>query len=79
MKSLMRRLYEGRKGVTYETTLTRFKDDIGRRKDGATGLWKLTLEPEGIEGHSRLGRPAAEPDEVENVEAWADGGDISKR
>ncbi len=31
--------------VTCEVTLTRFKDDIGRKKDGASGLLKLALEP----------------------------------
>jgi predicted DNA-binding protein with PD1-like motif len=33
--------------VTCEITLTRFKDDIGRTKDGASGLWKLALDPGG--------------------------------
>ncbi len=33
--------------ATCEVTLTRFRDDIGRKKDGATGLWKLALEPDG--------------------------------
>jgi predicted DNA-binding protein with PD1-like motif len=33
--------------VTCEITLTRFKDDIGRTKDGATGLWRLALDPGG--------------------------------
>jgi hypothetical protein len=33
--------------VTCEITLTRFRDDIGRRKDEASGLWKLALEPGG--------------------------------
>lgn len=33
--------------VTCEITLVRFKDDIGRRKDEASGLWKLALEPAG--------------------------------
>ncbi len=31
--------------VTCEITLTRFRDDIGRMKDEATGFWKLALEP----------------------------------
>jgi predicted DNA-binding protein with PD1-like motif len=31
--------------VTCEVTLTRFRDDIGRKKDAKTGLWKLALEP----------------------------------
>jgi predicted DNA-binding protein with PD1-like motif len=30
-----------------EITLTRFRDDIGRRRDEATGLWTLALEPGG--------------------------------
>ena len=33
--------------VTCEVTLTRFRDDIGRRKDGATGLSLLDLKPGG--------------------------------
>jgi predicted DNA-binding protein with PD1-like motif len=33
--------------ATCEVTLTRFRDDIGRRKDGATGLWLLDLKPGG--------------------------------
>jgi len=33
--------------VTCEVTLTRFRDDIGRTKDGASGLWKLALDPGG--------------------------------
>ncbi len=33
--------------VTCEITLVRFRDDIGRRKDEASGLWKLALEPDG--------------------------------
>jgi predicted DNA-binding protein with PD1-like motif len=33
--------------VTCEVTLTRFRDDIGRTKDAATGLWKLSLDPGG--------------------------------
>jgi uncharacterized protein len=33
--------------VTCEITLTRFRDDIGRTKDGRSGLWKLALEPGG--------------------------------
>lgn len=33
--------------VTCEVTLTRFRDDIGRRKDEGTGLLKLALEPDG--------------------------------
>jgi predicted DNA-binding protein with PD1-like motif len=31
--------------MTCEVTLTRFRDDIGRKKDAKTGLWKLALEP----------------------------------
>ena len=31
--------------VTCEVTLTRFRDDIGRKKDEATGLLRLALEP----------------------------------
>lgn len=31
--------------VTCEVTLTRFRDDIGRKKDSASGLLLLTLEP----------------------------------
>jgi predicted DNA-binding protein with PD1-like motif len=31
--------------VTCEVTLTRFRDDIGRTKDEATGFLKLALEP----------------------------------
>jgi predicted DNA-binding protein with PD1-like motif len=30
-----------------EITLTRFFDDIGRKKDEATGLYRLDLKPEG--------------------------------
>jgi predicted DNA-binding protein with PD1-like motif len=33
--------------VTCEVTLTRFRDDIGRRKDEGTGLPRLALEPGG--------------------------------
>jgi predicted DNA-binding protein with PD1-like motif len=33
--------------VTCEITLTRFRDDIARTKDAASGLWKLALEPDG--------------------------------
>lgn len=33
--------------VTCEVTLARFRDDIGRMKDGPSGLWKLALEPDG--------------------------------
>jgi uncharacterized protein len=32
--------------VTCEVTLTRFRDDIGRTKDEATGFLKLALEPD---------------------------------
>jgi predicted DNA-binding protein with PD1-like motif len=32
--------------VTCEVTLTRFKDDIGRKKDEATGLFLLDLKPD---------------------------------
>jgi hypothetical protein len=31
--------------VTCEVTLTRFKDDIGRKRDEATGLFLLDLKP----------------------------------
>ncbi len=31
--------------VTCEVTLTRFRDDIGRTKDEASGFWRLALEP----------------------------------
>lgn len=31
--------------VTCEVTLTRFRDDIGRKKDDATGFLRLALEP----------------------------------
>jgi uncharacterized protein len=31
--------------VTCEITLTRFRDDIGRKKDAASGLSRLALEP----------------------------------
>jgi len=33
--------------ATCEITLTRFRDDIGRVKDGASGLWRLALDPGG--------------------------------
>ena len=33
--------------VTCEITLTRFRDDIGRKKDAASGLLRLALEPGG--------------------------------
>jgi len=33
--------------VTCEFTLTRFRDDIGRKRDEASGFWKLALEPGG--------------------------------
>lgn len=33
--------------MTCEITLTRFRDDIGRKKDRTTGLLKLSLEPDG--------------------------------
>jgi len=33
--------------VTCEVTLTRFRDEIARTKDGASGLWKLALDPGG--------------------------------
>jgi hypothetical protein len=33
--------------VTCEITLTRFRDDIARKRDETTGLWKLALEPDG--------------------------------
>jgi len=31
--------------VTCEVTLTRFRDDIGRKKDEAIGLFLLDLKP----------------------------------
>jgi predicted DNA-binding protein with PD1-like motif len=40
-------LKEAEVSVTCEITLTRFRDDIGRTKDAATGLWKLALDPGG--------------------------------
>jgi predicted DNA-binding protein with PD1-like motif len=40
-------LKEAAVSVTCEITLTRFRDDIGRKKDAATGLLKLALEPGG--------------------------------
>jgi hypothetical protein len=33
--------------ATCEVTLVRFRDEIGRKRDGASGLWKLALEPDG--------------------------------
>ncbi|NTV81039.1 MAG: hypothetical protein HGA24_06415 [Candidatus Aminicenantes bacterium] len=33
--------------VSCEVTLTRFRDDIGRTRDGASGLWRLALDPGG--------------------------------
>ena len=33
--------------VTCEITLSRFKDEIGRKRDERSGLWKLALEPGG--------------------------------
>jgi hypothetical protein len=33
--------------VTCEITLTRFRDEIARTKDAASGLWKLALDPGG--------------------------------
>jgi predicted DNA-binding protein with PD1-like motif len=33
--------------VTCEITLVRFRDDIGRTKDAASGLWTLALDPGG--------------------------------
>jgi hypothetical protein len=32
--------------VTCEVALTRFKDDIGRKRDEATGLFLLDLKPD---------------------------------
>jgi predicted DNA-binding protein with PD1-like motif len=40
-------LKEASVSVTCEVTLTRFRDDIGRKKDEATGLSRLALEPGG--------------------------------
>ena len=53
--SLGDRTFAGRGGhlkeavvsATCEITLTRFRDDIVRKKDGTTGLLKLSLEPDG--------------------------------
>ena len=33
--------------ATCEITLTRFRDEIARTKDGASGLWRLALDPGG--------------------------------
>ena len=33
--------------ATCEVTLVRFRDDIARTKDAATGLWRLALDPGG--------------------------------
>jgi uncharacterized protein len=40
-------LKEAEVSVTCEITLTRFRDDIGRTKDAATGLFRLSLDPGG--------------------------------
>jgi predicted DNA-binding protein with PD1-like motif len=40
-------LKEAEVSVTCEITLTRFRDDIGRTKDAATGLFRLALDPSG--------------------------------
>jgi predicted DNA-binding protein with PD1-like motif len=40
-------LKEAEVSVTCEITLTRFRDDIGRTKDAATGLFRLALDPGG--------------------------------
>jgi uncharacterized protein len=40
-------LKEAAVSVTCEVTLTRFRDDIGRKRDEASGFWKLALEPGG--------------------------------
>ena len=52
--------------VTCEVTLVRFRDEIGRKKDERSGLWKLALEPgaereeEGRGGAAGRARPAGE-------------------
>ena len=33
--------------VTCEITLTRFRDEIARTKDGASALWRLAIDPGG--------------------------------
>jgi predicted DNA-binding protein with PD1-like motif len=38
-------LKEATVSVTCEVTLVRFRDAIGRTRDGASGFWKLALEP----------------------------------
>jgi predicted DNA-binding protein with PD1-like motif len=40
-------LKEAEVSVTCEVTLVRFRDDIARTKDAATGLSKLALDPSG--------------------------------
>ena len=55
--------------VTCEVTLTRFRDDIGRTKDEATGLFRLALEPAKTERRRRVGGPPAQPGKAEDVEA----------
>jgi predicted DNA-binding protein with PD1-like motif len=40
-------LKEAAVSATCEITLVRFRDDIARRKDGTTGLWRLALDPGG--------------------------------
>jgi uncharacterized protein len=40
-------LKEAEVSVTCEVTLVRFRDDIARTKDAASGLWKLALDPDG--------------------------------
>ncbi|OGD13438.1 MAG: hypothetical protein A2W20_03490 [Candidatus Aminicenantes bacterium RBG_16_66_30] len=40
-------LKEAAVSVTCEVTLTRFRDEIARTKDGANGLWKLALDSGG--------------------------------
>jgi predicted DNA-binding protein with PD1-like motif len=40
-------LKEATVSVTCEITLNRFRDDIGRKKDEGSGVWRLALEPGG--------------------------------
>lgn len=44
---LLGKVKEAVVSVTCEITLTRFRDDIGWKKDEGNGLWKLSLEPGG--------------------------------
>jgi predicted DNA-binding protein with PD1-like motif len=40
-------LKEAEVSATCEITLVRFRDDIARRKDAASGLWRLAIDPGG--------------------------------